>query len=113
MSLLADCVMLLTNSDQKDVLERIATRLVTEQLAACVQISGPVASYYRWEGKLQTADEWICSIKTTRAVCDDVMRVVAECHNYQMPEMIVLPIVGGSTDYLNWLRESVGPPKPP
>jgi periplasmic divalent cation tolerance protein len=87
--------------------ERIAAELVSRRLAACVQISGPIASTYRWQGAVETAEEWLCTAKTSREQFAAIEEVVARLHPYEVPELIATPIVIGSEAYLNWLGEQL------
>lgn len=88
--------------------ERIAAALVERRLAACVQISGPITSCYRWQGAVETAEEWGCAAKTTLAAYPRVEQAIRELHPYEEPEIIAVPIVAGSSGYLTWLVEQVG-----
>ncbi len=97
-----------TTTATKADAERIATALVERRLAACVQVGGPVRSCYRWHGKTETAEEWLCTAKTTREAYDEVEQAIRELHPYEEPEIIAVPIVAGSAGYLAWLREQVG-----
>ena len=106
---MSDLILIQTSSDDRSLLERIARQLVENRLAACVQILGPATSYFAWEGKVDTALEWICAIKTTRAAQPRVEAAISAAHNYSLPELVVLPILGGSETYLNWVRDSVTP----
>ncbi len=103
----SEFILVQTTSGENTVLEKIARQLVMERLAACVQISGPLKSYFSWEGKIDSASEWLCSIKTTRQAWRRVEQTIVELHNYGLPEIIVLPIIDGSTAYLEWVRENV------
>jgi periplasmic divalent cation tolerance protein len=87
--------------------ERIAAALVERRLAACVQISGPIRSCYRWQDAIETAEEWLCAAKTTRAAYARVEQAICELHPYDEPEIIAVPIVAGSPGYLTWLAEQV------
>ena len=93
--------------DQRDTAETIAKTLVEMKLAACVQILGPIASTYRWQGKVETAEEWQCLIKSRSDRYQDVERVIKALHPYNVPEIIMTPIVGGHAAYLQWLDENV------
>jgi periplasmic divalent cation tolerance protein len=86
--------------------EEIADRLVSQNLAACVNISSPVRSVYRWQGKIESAPEWLLTIKTTRARFDDLSAVIQELHSYELPEIIALPILAGFPPYLKWISDS-------
>lgn len=84
----------------------LAARLVRDRLAACVQIDGPVCSTYMWKGRSETATEWRCTCKTTRARSAACIAAIAACHTYDTPEIIMTPITA-SAAYATWVRESV------
>lgn len=86
--------------------EAIASDLVEQRMAACVAIA-PVRSIYRWQGQIERAQEWQLTIKTSQARFPEVQATVRRLHSYEMPELIALPIVEGSPDYLNWLAAQV------
>lgn len=86
---------------------QIATTLVTERLAACVNILPTVQSVYRWQGKVQTDSEYLLLIKSTFATFPVLQERVRDLHQYELPEIIAVPIVAGSQPYLNWITESV------
>jgi periplasmic divalent cation tolerance protein len=87
---------------------RIACAVVSGKLAACVNIiSSPVESFYTWKGKLEKAREYLLVIKTTAKKLAELESEVKKLHSYDVPELIVLPIVGGSKEYLGWLQQSV------
>ncbi|MEX0611320.1 MAG: divalent-cation tolerance protein CutA [Pirellulales bacterium] len=88
--------------------EQIAAELVSQRLAGCVQISGPIVSTYRWQGKTETSEEWICIVKTSREQLAAIKNVIDEIHPYEVPELIATPIVDGSEKYLAWLKEQLG-----
>ncbi len=90
--------------------KRIAAALVAKQLAACVQVSGPVESTYRWKDQIEKSQEWVCTIKTQHSLFDDVASAIRELHAYNEPEIIALPIVDGSQGYLDWISQSVASP---
>jgi len=83
-----------------------ARTLVTERLAACVNLLAPMESVYRWEGDVQREAERQLIMKTARARVDALWQRVRELHPYDVPEFVVLPIVDGSDAYLRWLGES-------
>jgi periplasmic divalent cation tolerance protein len=96
-----------TTTETRQDAERIAAELVSRQLAGCVQVSGPIASTYRWQGKTETSEEWMCTIKTAGEKLEAIRQLIDEIHPYDVPELIATPIVDGSETYLNWLREQV------
>ncbi len=87
--------------------KRIAQHLVESRLAACVNISPPIQSFYRWQGKVTADREYLLLIKTSRGLFDAVRTAILKMHSYATPEVISLPIVEGSPDYLQWLDGSL------
>jgi periplasmic divalent cation tolerance protein len=87
--------------------EEIADRLVSNRLAACVNISAPVRSVYRWQGKVESAPEWLLTIKTERTRFDDLAAAIQAIHSYELPEIVALPITAGFAPYLKWITDSV------
>lgn len=88
---------------------KIASALVEARLAACVNIlQAPVRSIYRWQGKVESADEHLLIVKTSRKQFAAVEKTVKRLHSYDTPEVIALPIVAGSPQYLTWLADSIG-----
>jgi periplasmic divalent cation tolerance protein len=106
-SSMSQALQVATTTANKSDAERIARALVERRLAACVQVSGPITSTYRWQDAIETATEWLCTIKTTEANYDRVEATIRQLHTYDEPEIIALPIVAGSATYLDWLRDQV------
>lgn len=96
----------LTAMDKKSDADGLARMLVERRLAGCVQVLGPMESTYRWKGKVETAQEWLCVIKCRAAGYQAVEKAIKEVHPYETPEIIALPIVKGSREYLGWLGEA-------
>ena len=88
--------------------ERIAEALVGDQLAACVNVIGPMRSIYRWQGELCRDDEYLLLIKTTRGRYAALEARVKALHGYEVPEVVAVPIEMGSAEYLEWLRNVIG-----
>ena len=97
-------VVFVTSGSEEEAL-KIAHALVEERLAACVNLVSPIRSIYRWEGKICDEKEWLLVIKTHMARFDDLEKRVKALHSYSVPEIIALPIITGSSSYLNWLEE--------
>jgi periplasmic divalent cation tolerance protein len=104
---MTEFVQITTTTGTRQDAEQIASELVTRHLAACVQVSGPVVSTFRWQGKIETQEEWICTIKTVGARLTAVQQAIEDVHPYEVPEVIATPIIGGSEMYFAWLRSEV------
>jgi len=102
-----DKVLILVTAPNRRECRKIARHLVEKRLAACVNISPPIQSIFRWKSKLQEEKEFQLVIKSTRDLFPEVCREILKTHSYKIPEIICLAIVDGSRDYLNWLGESV------
>ncbi len=105
-----DYVIVLTTmpaDGHEDQAEWLARTLVAERLAACVNVQTPMQSVYRWEGVVEHAAERQLVIKTTAGCLERLQARLIELHPYEVPECVVVPIVGGSEGYLAWLGESV------
>jgi periplasmic divalent cation tolerance protein len=102
-----DTIQVLTTVPDKPLAVQIGHTLVEARLAACVQVSGPVESVYRWHGKIETTSEWQCWIKTTRDRYAEVEQAIRRLHPYEVPEILALPVVEGHLDYIQWLERSL------
>jgi periplasmic divalent cation tolerance protein len=102
-----EAVQVVTTTGQRAEADAIAEVLVQRRLAACVQVSGPVSSCYRWKGEIQRAEEWVCTIKTTVQAYEHVEQAIRELHPYEEPEILALPISHGSQGYLRWLTDQI------
>ena len=96
-------ILIITSCSSREEAEGIATALVEGALAACVQIL-PATSVYRWKGRVEKAAEQVLHIKTRAAHAKLVETRVRELHSYELPELLMLPIAGGSADYIGWMR---------
>ena len=86
---------------------QIATSLIEEHLAACVNILPNIQSIYRWQGEVESASEYLLLAKTRREAFAALRERVCVLHHYELPELIAVPIVAGLEPYLNWITESV------
>ena len=100
-------IVIFTTAETAEDAGRIAEHLVERGLAACVQVSGPIKSVYRWKGEVEKADEWLCSVKTAGELYGEAEQAIREVHPYEVPEIVALPIEKGSPDYLLWLGEQL------
>jgi len=104
---MSEIVEIVSTFPSKEDAERVAQLLVEESLAACVQLQGPIESVYRWKGKIEKDKEWLLTAKTKRVFYKEVERLIKENHPYEIPQILVLPIVDGFEGYLAWLKEEV------
>ena len=99
---MSEFIQMTTTTDSRELARQIAVALVTEKLAACVQVSGPVTSVYEWKNTVETKEEWYCVIKTRNALSLNVEERIKALHHYEVPEIVILPM-SGSRDYLDWI----------
>ena len=102
-----DFIQVVTTAASKEQAARIAQHLLDRRLAGCVQVSGPISSSNWWQGKLETAEEWYCIIKTTAARYPEVEAAIRTVHQYDVPEILAFPVVFGSKNYLDWLADTL------
>ena len=100
---MTEYIQVMTTVEHKDDADKIAKSLVEKRIAACVQILGPLKSYFQWQGKLDSATEYLCLIKSRDDLFAELETVIKSMHPYEVPEIIATPITKGSNDYLNWL----------
>ena len=96
-------IQVLTTTETEDDANMIARTLVEDRLAGCVQVVGPISSTYRWNDGIETATEWLCLIKTSSERYAEVEARIREIHPYEVPEILAVPVVAGSSAYLKWL----------
>jgi periplasmic divalent cation tolerance protein len=106
---MTDKRIVLSTAGSQEEARAIARALVERRLAACVNIISSLESIYRWQEKVDSAQEWLLVIKTTEAAFPKVRDAIAELHSYDLPECVTLAIEDGSTEYLKWIEESVQP----
>jgi periplasmic divalent cation tolerance protein len=99
-------VVLVTAKDSVEA-KQIGELLIKEKLAACVNVIPGVNSTYWWKGKIESSNEALLLLKTSREKLDDLIDRVKELHSYETPEVLALPVEKGSPDYLKWLEESL------
>jgi periplasmic divalent cation tolerance protein len=105
-----DKVVVLVTTASRDEGKKIARHLVESRLAACVNITQSIESVYRWEGKMAEEVEFLLIIKSVRELFPEIRAEISRLHSYQTPEIICLPVVEGSRNYLQWISDSVRPP---
>lgn len=102
-------IQVMTTTARRAEAEQIARSLVDERLAACVQVAGPITSVYRWQGTVETSEEWRCTIKTRADLFVRLQEAIRRLHPYEVPEILALPVADGNADYLEWLDAQVKP----
>jgi periplasmic divalent cation tolerance protein len=105
---MTDKIVVLVTCGSKKEARKIAQALVQRRLAACMQEIGvPVRSMYRWKGRVESANEVLLLIKTSRKRFSAVSTLVKKLHSYEVPEIIALNIADGSREYLDWITSNV------
>jgi periplasmic divalent cation tolerance protein len=102
-----DKVVIMVTAASRRECRKIARRLIEEKLAACVNITQPIQSVYRWEGRTDHSKEFLMFIKTNRDLFPQIKTEISLIHSYHTPEIICLPIIDGSPNYLQWVSDSV------
>ena len=102
-----DYTLVMVTASSREEAEKIATTLLERKLIACANILGPVSSRFWWQGKIDSAEEYMIFMKTKRELFDQVADNVKQLHSYEVPEIIALPIVEGAKPYLEWINSSL------
>jgi periplasmic divalent cation tolerance protein len=104
---MTDKRIVLSTAGSEDEARRIAQHLVEKHLAACVNIIPRIESIYRWQGKVESSQEWLLLIKTSTEKFSAVRDAIRELHSYDLPECIAVSIDDGSAEYLEWLADGL------
>jgi periplasmic divalent cation tolerance protein len=105
-----DVVLVVSNAPDMLLAKRIAHVVVEEGLAACVNLGAPMLSMYIWQGEMEGAEEVPMWFKTTTTRLDELTQTISRMHPYEMPEILVVPVIGGSIPYRDWIREQTRRP---
>ena len=100
-------IQVLTTTETKEDAKKIAKELVERRLAACIQISGPITSVFRWDENIQEESEWRITIKTGYDLYEDLEKVLEGIHPYEVPEIVALPLIRGSEKYFEWMKNEL------
>lgn len=98
-------IQVVTTTERQADAQQIALALVEKRLAACVQVIGPITSTYRWQGQIETAQEWQCWAKSRRELYDEIEQAIRRLHHYEVPEILAIPVLVGSASYLEWVNK--------
>jgi periplasmic divalent cation tolerance protein len=99
-------VIFIATSNKKEA-ERLAGGLVKNKFAACVNLMDNITSVFWWEGKIDRASEVLLMVKSKKTKIPKIIKLVKSLHSYEVPEIVVLPIIAGEKKYLNWIDESL------
>lgn len=94
-----------TSSEEESSM--IGHELVSERLVACANVVSEIKSFYWWQGNLEKDQESVLLVKSLVSKVDEIIKRVKELHGYENPCVVALPIINGSEDYLNWIKEEV------
>lgn len=100
------CIGHITTKDKTEALA-IGRALVEKKLIACANVSGPIHSIFRWEEKIETAEEYLLLVKCTKKQKDKIISVVKALHSYSCPCIVFYDMHGGNPDYMKWIADSV------
>jgi len=106
---MSNFLQVLTTTESRADAEKIARALVERRLAGCVQLIGPIHSTYWWQGVVETAEEYLCLVKSNRDAYPALEAAIQELHPYETPEIVAVPIEAGSAAYLSWLEGELRP----
>jgi periplasmic divalent cation tolerance protein len=104
---MTDKIVVLSTCGSEDEAERLARLLIERRLAACVSIVPRLRSVYRWNGAVESSDEWLLLIKSSRPLFEQLRGAIEGAHSYQVPEVLALPVIDGAVPYLNWLQANL------
>jgi len=100
---MTDKIVVLSTCASEAEAETLARTVVEQRLAACVNVIPRIRSYYRWKGALESAEEWLLLIKSSRERFQELMAALEKAHSYEVPEVLALQVVDGAANYLNWI----------
>ena len=104
---MTDKIVVLNTCAGEEEAERLARLLIDLRLAACVSIVPRVRSFYRWKGAVESSDEWLLLIKSSRPLFEQLRAQLEQAHSYEVPEVLALPVVAGAAPYLDWLQANL------
>ena len=104
---MTDKRIVLSTAGSEEEARKIAHHLVEQRLAACVNIVPRIESIYRWEGKVESNREYLLLIKTSSTMFPEVRDAILELHSYELPECVAIAVEDGSSEYLQWVQESL------
>jgi periplasmic divalent cation tolerance protein len=100
-------IVVMTTVETRNDGEKIARKLLEKRLCGCVQLEGPLQSFYWWQDKIEQAEEFRLQVKSDQSCYDRLEQAIMEAHPYDVPEIICLPIISISREYGRWLNEEL------
>ncbi|MFC1974048.1 divalent-cation tolerance protein CutA [Chloroflexota bacterium] len=100
---MSEYLQVMTTIDDREVAIKIVQTLVEARLAGCAQVVGPIQSTYWWKGDIESAEEWLCILKTSKSLYPELEAAIRQMHSYEVAEILASPVVAGNVDYLTWL----------
>jgi len=107
---MSNYIQVVTTIDSQEAADRIAEAVLAQRLAACVQIS-PCRSMYHWQGKVETAAEFLCVMKSRSDLLAELEEIVADVHGYEVPELVATEVLWCGKAYEGWLNRELRPPR--
>jgi len=104
---MTDKIVVLSTCASEQEAEKLARSLVEQRVAACVNVIPRVRSFYRWQGAVESADEYLLVIKSSRERMPALLDSLQRQHSYEVPEALAVSVVDGAANYLNWLQASL------
>ncbi|WP_106538502.1 divalent-cation tolerance protein CutA [Haloactinopolyspora alba] len=101
----AEHVIIMSTTDSEESALALASGAVEAGLGACAQIVGPITSVFRWDGAVQTEREWRVEVKTAGDRAQALIEHLEANHGYDVPEVVTVPVTGGSVAYLSWVAD--------
>jgi periplasmic divalent cation tolerance protein len=104
---MTDKIVVLSTCATEEEAEKLARSLLEARLAACVSVVPRIRSFYRWKGAVESADECLLLIKSSRDLFGQLSETLRKMHSYEVPELLALPVVEGAANYLTWMRANL------
>lgn len=105
---MTDKIVVISTCSSAEEAEKLARSMVEQRLAACVSVVPRIRSYYRWKDGIESAEEYLLVIKSSRERMAELLAALEKEHSYEVPEVLALPVVDGAANYLNWLQTNLG-----
>jgi len=100
-------IVVIVSAGSKEEAEKITYALVEKKLVACGKVLGPAKSFYTWQGKIESKEEWVILVKSTKKAFNEIKNTIKTMHSYDVPEILSLPVDEGNEEYFSWISGSV------